>query len=98
MIGKFIKKIKISRGEYHFYLKNYNDIEKILFFFKYNIICQFKVLIAICGIDFIENLKERFEINYNLLSIKYWNRIHIKIRVAEFVAVPSVIKIFKNAN
>lgn len=98
MMGKFIKKIKISKGEYHIYLKNYNDIEKILFFFKYNIICQFKILISVCGVDFIENLKERFEINYNLLSVKYWSRIHIKVRVAEFVAMPSVIKIFKNAN
>ncbi len=98
MLGKYIKKIKISKGEYHIYLKNYNDIEKILFFFKYNILCQFKILIAICGIDFIENTKERFEINYNLLSIKYWKRIHIKIKISEFIAVPSIIKIFKNAN
>lgn len=98
MLGKYIKKIKISKGEYHIYLKNYNDIEKILFFFKYNILCQFKILIAMCGIDFIENTKERFEINYNLLSIKYWKRIHIKIKISEFIAVPSIIKNFKNAN
>lgn len=98
MMGKFIKKIKLNKGEYHIYLKDYNDIEKILFFFKHNIMCQYKILISICGIDFIENLKERFEINYNLLSIKYWNRMHIKIRVGEFIAIPSIIKIFKNAN
>ncbi len=97
-IYNIILMLGISKGEYHIYLKNYNDIEKILFFFKYNILCQFKILIAICGIDFIENTKERFEINYNLLSIKYWKRIHIKIKISEFIAVPSIIKIFKNAN
>lgn len=98
MLGKFIKKIKISRGEYHIYLNDYNDITKILYFLKYNINCQFKSLIAICGIDFIGSLKERFEINYNILSIKYWKRIHIKINIDEFIGVPSIIKVFKNAN
>ena len=60
--------------------------------------CQFKLLIDICGIDFIQNNNDRFEINYNLLSIKYWIRFHIKINISEFTAIPSVIKIFKSAN
>ena len=98
MLNKYISKIKLSKGEYHIYLKNYNDLEKVLFFFKYNIICQFKILIDICGIDFIQNNKTRFEINYNILSIKYWSRIHLKINIKEFIAVPSIIKIFKSAN
>jgi NADH-quinone oxidoreductase subunit C len=71
MLGKYIKKVKISRGEYHIYLKNYEDLEKVLYFLKYSMICQFKILIDICGIDFIQNRKNRFEINYNILSIKY---------------------------
>jgi len=71
MLNKYISKIKLKRGEYHIYLKNHNDLEKVLFFFKYNIISQFKILIDICGIDFIQNSKNRFQINYNLLSVKY---------------------------
>jgi len=71
MLNKYIKKIKIKKGEYHLYLRDYNDIEKVTFFLKNNIICQFKILIDICGIDYIQNKKNRFEINYNLLSIKY---------------------------
>ena len=27
MLGKYIKKIKLSKGEYHIYLKDYNDIQ-----------------------------------------------------------------------
>lgn len=98
MLGKYIKKIKISRGEYHIYLNNHDDLEKILFFLKNNMICQFKILIDICGIDFIQNIKNRFEINYNLLSVKYWTRLHIKININEFVAVSSMTEIFKSAN
>lgn len=98
MLNKYIKKIKLSKGEYHIYLNNFNEIEPVLYFLKYNVMCQFKVLIDICGIDFIENSTNRFEINYNILSIKYWSRIHIKIHMNEFVGVPSVTKIFKSAN
>ncbi len=98
MLGKYIQKVKLSKGEYHIYLKDYNDIEKILFFLKYNLMSQFKILIDICGIDFIQNSNNRFEISYNILSIKYWVRFHIKIKITEFTAVPSIIRIFKNAN
>ncbi len=98
MLNKYILKLKLKKGEYHIYLRDYNDLEKVMFFFKKNMNCQFKILIDICGIDYIHNKKNRFEINYNLLSIKYWTRIHIKIQVNEFVAIPSIIKIYKNAN
>jgi NADH/F420H2 dehydrogenase subunit C len=98
MLNKYILKIKLKKGEYHIYLRDFNDLEKVMFFFKNNIICQFKILIDICGVDYIQNKKNRFEINYNLLSIKYWSRIHIKIKANEFNAIPSLIKIYKNAN
>jgi len=71
MIGKYLEKIELKKGEYHLYLKNNEDIEKILIFLKYNINTQFKLLMDICGIDNLEKKKKRFEINYNLLSVKY---------------------------
>jgi NADH-quinone oxidoreductase subunit C len=71
ILGKYIKKVKLKKGEFHLYLNDYNDIEKILYFIKYNINCQFKILMDICGIDYIQNNKNRFEINYNLLTVKY---------------------------
>jgi NADH/F420H2 dehydrogenase subunit C len=71
----------------------------VLYFIKYNIVCQFKLLMDICGIDNLQKqTKERFEINYNLLSIKYWQRIHIKLHINEFIPVNSVINIYKSAN
>ena len=38
----------------------------------------------ICGIDYMKKYKNRFEISYNLLSIKYWTRLHVKIQINEF--------------
>jgi NADH:ubiquinone oxidoreductase subunit C len=71
MLGKYIKKVQLKKGEYNLYLKNNQDIEKVLFFLKYNINSQFKLLMDICGIDNMQKYENRFEINYNLLSVKY---------------------------
>lgn len=98
MLGKYIKKVQLKKGEYNLYLKNEEDIEKILFFLKYNINSQFKLLMDICGVDYMEKYKNRFEISYNLLSVKYWVRLQVKINITEFLPVNSVIKIFKSAN
>jgi len=98
MLGKYISKVQLKKGEHHLYLNNEKDLDKVLFFLKYHINTQFKLLMDICGIDFMEKYKNRFEINYNLLSIKYWVRLHIKIHVNEFIPVNSIIKIFKSAN
>jgi NADH:ubiquinone oxidoreductase subunit C len=71
MLGKYIKKVELKKGEYILYLNNEQDIEKVLYFLKYNINSQFKLLMDICGIDNMQKYKNRFEISYNLLSIKY---------------------------
>ena len=71
MIGKYINKVQLKKGEYNLYLNTEKDLEKVLFFFKYNINTQLKLLMDICGIDYMEKYKSRFEISYNLLSVKY---------------------------
>ena len=58
--------------------------------------CQFKLLIDICGVDFPER-EPRFEVVYNLLSIKHNYRIRVKVPVAEDAAVPSVVGVFSTA-
>jgi len=98
ILGKYIKKVQLKKGEYNLYLRNEQDLEKVMFFFKYNINSQFKLLMDICGIDYMEKYKKRFEISYNLLSIKYWLRLHIKIHINEFTPINSIRKIFKSAN
>lgn len=98
MLGKYIKKVQLKKGEYNLYLRNDQDIEKVLFFLKYNINSQFKLLMDILGIDNMQKYNNRFEISYNLLSVKYGSRIHVKVHVDEFRPVNSVMKIFKSAN
>ena len=98
MLGKYICKVQLKKGEYNIYLNNAQDIEKVLYFLKYNINSQFKLLMDVCGIDNLQKNKNRFEISYNLLSVKYSSRLHVKIHINEFVPVSSVMRIFKSAN
>jgi len=99
MLNKYIQKIKLKRGEYCIYLRDIEDLYKVLYFLKYNLNCQYKQLIDICGIDYLGKRNNyRFEINYNLLSLKNWSRLHVKLLVNEFVAVPSVINLYRSAN
>ena len=98
MLGKYIKKVQLKKGEYNLYLNNGGDIEKVLYFLKYNINSQFKLLMDICGIDYMDKYKNRFEVSYNILSVKYWSRMHIKIHVNEFTPINSITKIYKSAN
>jgi len=71
MLGKYIKKVQLKKGEYNLYLKEAGGLEKVLYFLKYNINSQFKLLMDICGVDYMDKYKSRFEVSYNLLSIKY---------------------------
>lgn len=60
--------------------------------FKY----QFKVLTCISGVDYPENLY-RFQVVYELLSIKFNSRLRIKVLVDELTPVNSIEKIFSAA-
>lgn len=99
---KFIKKIlpiykvQLYKNELVF-LINYSNLKKILLFLKNNSFCQYKILTVISAVDYIKKLK-RFEIVYELLSIRYNNRIRIKINVDELIKLHSVEKLFLSSN
>ena len=65
----------------------------VLFFLKLHCSYQFKILTCISGIDYSEK-KYRFKIVYELLSIRYNNRLKIKIFVNELKPVCSVMGLF----
>lgn len=58
--------------------------------------CLFEMLVDICGVDYPDR-EERFEVVYNLLSLRHNQRIRIKVKVAEDTPVPSVSGIFPAA-
>ncbi|CAA6605563.1 NADH-quinone oxidoreductase subunit C [Rhodospirillaceae bacterium LM-1] len=58
--------------------------------------CMFKQLMDICGVDFPDR-ERRFEVVYNLLSMKHNQRIRVKLAVDEGDAVPTVTGVFSTA-
>jgi NADH-quinone oxidoreductase subunit C len=72
------------------------NIAQVLFFLRDDVNCQFKILTDICGADFLERDK-RFEVVYNLLSIKYNMRVRIKLNCADGELVPTATSVFSAA-
>ena len=58
--------------------------------------CLFKVLVDLCGVDYPER-PERFEVVYNLLSLKHNRRIRVKVTTDEETPVPSVDGVYSTA-
>jgi NADH:ubiquinone oxidoreductase subunit C len=73
-----------------------NLLNDILLILKNHFKYQYKVLTCISGVDFPENLY-RFQIVYELLSIKYNSRIRIKVLVDELIPVNSVENVYSAA-
>jgi NADH-quinone oxidoreductase subunit C len=73
-----------------------NDLPGVLLFLRDDLRCQYKILTDICGVDFLDR-ESRFEVVYNLLSIKNNNRLRVKIKVAEGDLVPTATEIFSSA-
>ena len=81
------------------YIKNIEGegaLEYLIFYLQKHTLCQFKSLIDITGVDYPDR-KERFEVVYLLLSIRFGKRAAVKIKVDELTFVPSISKIFNAA-
>ncbi len=91
-----IKSIQILNNEIVLTVNSTKCIET-LFFLKNHINCQYKILSCISGVDFIEK-KNRFEISYELLSIRYNSRIRLKVNVNEITPIESAVTVFSSAD
>ena len=58
--------------------------------------CLFKQLVDVCGVDWPEREK-RFDVVYNLLSLKNNQRVRVKVATDESTPVPSASGLFNSA-
>ncbi len=72
------------------------NIARVLYFLRDNTKCLFKQLIDLFGIDYPER-ERRFEVVYNLLSLKYNRRLRVKVNLAEDEVLPSVSEVYSAA-
>jgi NADH dehydrogenase (ubiquinone) Fe-S protein 3 len=68
---------------------DFKQIIPITRFLKDHSNCQYKALTAIAGVDYLEN-KIRFEVNYEVLSLKFNSRIRIKTYANEITPIKSI--------
>jgi NADH-quinone oxidoreductase subunit C len=71
-------------------------IVPVLTFLRDDPRCLFALLSELCGVDYPDR-PERFDVVYNLLSLKLNQRIRVKVRTDEVNAVPSVTGVYSAA-
>ena len=69
---------------------------RVLSFLRDDAKCQFKLLADLCGVDYPDR-PERFEVVYNLLSLKLNQRIRVKVTTDEEHAVASATGFYRAA-
>lgn len=73
------------------------ELRRFLTFLLNDANCDFRQLMDVCGADYPER-DERFEVVYNLLSLKHNFRVRVKVATDENTPVDSVTSIYSGAN
>ena len=71
-------------------------ITRVLAFLRDDAQCLFTVLIDICGVDHPDR-EERFDVVYNLLSLRHNRRIRLKVATDDEKPVPSCVGVYSAA-
>jgi NADH-quinone oxidoreductase subunit C len=71
-------------------------IVRVLTFLRDDTNCQFKLLMDVCGADYPQR-ELRFDVVYNLLSLKHNQRVRVKVMTDEVTPVPTVTTVFSSA-
>jgi len=87
---KSIKKI----NNYYFLFIDSKNLLNVLLFLKDNEMSLFKILADIVIVDY-PNKKNRFSLNYSLLSIKYNTRLFLNFELNELASVYSIVNFYK---
>uniref|UniRef100_A0A3Q7FI91 NADH:ubiquinone oxidoreductase 30kDa subunit domain-containing protein n=1 Tax=Solanum lycopersicum TaxID=4081 RepID=A0A3Q7FI91_SOLLC len=75
---------------------NTNYLFQLLCFMKLHTYTRVQVSIDICGVDY-PSRKQRFEVVYNLLSIRYNSRIRVQTSADKVIRIFLVVNLFPSA-
>jgi len=91
-----ITETNIAHGELFVGVKS-DSIKKVLMFLRDDSNCKFQVLCDICGVDYPERA-QRFDVVYNLLSLKHNQRVTLKVQTDPRTPVESAVSVYPAAN
>ncbi|MBL22261.1 MAG: NADH-quinone oxidoreductase subunit C [Rhodospirillaceae bacterium] len=86
---------QFANGELSLHVES-EHLQRVMRVLKTDTACLFHVLIDVCGVDFPERTP-RFDVVYNLLSLKHNLRLKVKVAVDEDDQIPTVAGIFPSA-
>ncbi len=86
---------EIAKGELALIVRR-DAIVRVLTYLRDDEACKFGALMDVCGVDWPAKA-ERFEVVYNLLSMRHNRRIRVKLTTDENTPVPSVTGVFPSA-
>ncbi|KAG1801347.1 NADH or F420H2 dehydrogenase [Suillus plorans] len=95
-LPKFVQQFSVLKDELTLHISP-SGVIPVLTFLRDHSQCQFKSVVDITAVDFPEREK-RFEVVYNMLSVKYAARIRVKTYAGEADPVPSSVSVFSGAD
>lgn len=94
---RYVQKVQLTAGDELEVLIAPEGVLPVLQFLKDHHQAQFENLVDIAGMD-VPSRPNRFEIIYNLLSLRYNSRIRVKTYTDELTPIDSCNEIYKAAN
>jgi len=96
-LPKYVQKIELTNGDELELMIHPDGIIPVLTFLKDHTNAQFTNLADLCAVD-VPSRQNRFEIVYNLLSLRFNQRIRVKTYADELTPIPSTCSLFNASN
>lgn len=93
---KYIQQFSVWKDELTIYIAPL-ALRPVMLYLKNHTPAQFKSCMDITGVDY-PSRTNRFDVVYNLLSVRHNSRIRVKTYASETSSVPSIVPIFEGAN
>ena len=91
----FVTKYEFAQDELVIWAKR-EQIGRVMNFLRDDKECRFELLVDLTAVDYPER-PERFEIVYNLLSLRHNQRVRVKLTASEETLVPTITHIYSAA-
>ena len=93
---KYILQFSVWKDELTIYIAP-SAVRPVLLFLKNHTSAQFKLVMDVTAADY-PSRTNRFDVVYNMLSVRHNSRIRVKTWASETSAVPSIVPLFQGAN
>lgn len=95
-LPKYIQQFSVWKDELTIYIPPAGVIP-VMSFLKYHTAAEYTMVADITAVDY-PTRENRFEVVYNLLSVRYNSRIRVKTYADEATPVPSITSLYDGAN